>query len=349
MIASLKTFNLIILFVCMALVSCKHEYNTETLQYNIGQTRFTGTFYKPLTPPPYPLIVLAQGSGKGVRSSFYYTPYGEYFSKNGIAVFIFDKRGVGDSEGIYDENPAFNLLASDLQATYKFIINRPDIDKSKAGILGISQAGWVVPIALQHLDNVSFTVCTSCPLVPPYQSDLFQKGRELAESGYAENDIEEILNYNRSVTEYVATFEGREKVILLKQKYKDRKWFKDFEYNPGLLPEDSLKKPLFNHYRKSVFEPKPYWRNLSVPLLFIYGEKDSHIPVEQSILQLNDSLKTTTFFRIHQFKNTGHLIQTVDDSVELLNFNLFSFIKGKPKPIPEYLDYVKTWILEPKK
>ncbi len=224
------------------------------------------------------------------------------------------------------------------------MLQRPDVDKNKAGILGISQAAWVVPIALQKLDSVAFTVCTSCPLVPPYQSDLFQKGRELAEKGYSQTDIDDILNYNRSLTEYVATFENRENVIQLKQKFKDRTWFKEFEYNPELSPEDTLKKPKYDHYRKSVFESIPYWKNLNAPILFVYGEKDSHIPVEQSIQILNDSLKLTT----QKFKNEGHLIQTVEEPVELLTFNLFRLLKGKPQPIPEYLDLVKNWILETK-
>ncbi len=342
----ISTFTIMLFFV---FVSCNQEYHKETLHFYSGETPFTGTLYKPLTPPPYPLIVLAHGSGKGDRNSFYYTPYGEYFSKNGMAVFIFDKRGTGDSGGTYDENADFKVLAADLQAAFRFVNKRTDIDKNKAGVLGISQAAWVVPIALQNLDSVAFTVCTSCPSVPPYQSDLFQKGRELAENGYSVTDIADIIHYNQSVTEYVVTLKNRQKVIELKQKYKDRKWFKALEYNPELSPEDTLKTAKYDHYRKSVFEPMPFWENVNVPVLFVYGEKDSHIPVEKSISQLTDSLKTKTNFKIKNFKNTGHLIQKVEEPVESLTFNFFTFIKGKPQPISEYLDFVKNWILESKK
>lgn len=142
---------------------------------------------------------------------------------------IFDKRGTGDSKGTYEESPHFSLLADDLLKAYNFILNRHDVDRSKEGFLGISRAAWVLPIALQNLNNVAFTIFSSCPTWPPYLSDLFQKGRQLLEEGYTESDIENILDYNQSVKEYVAIFDDRQRVIDLRQKYKFKKWFKDFK------------------------------------------------------------------------------------------------------------------------
>lgn len=84
-------------------------------------------------------------------------------------------------------------------------------------------------IAQQNLNIVAFTIFSSCPTGPPYLSDLFQKGRQLLEEGYTESGIENILDYNQSVKKYVATIEDRQRVIDLKQKYKFKKWFKDFK------------------------------------------------------------------------------------------------------------------------
>ncbi|HNB07972.1 MAG TPA: alpha/beta hydrolase [bacterium] len=334
--------------VTMVLCSCRTLYHTETIVFYNNQIRFSGTFYKPLTSAPYPVIVIAHGSGTADRNSFFYKPYGEYFSKHGIAVFIFDKRGVGDSEGVYDDSPDFQLLASDLKAAFQSLSSRNDIDKNKIGIVGISQAAWVLPITAQNLDGLSFVVCTSCPSVPPYESDLFQKGRELIEAGYSQNDIDDILNYNRAVTEYVATFVGREKVLQMKHRFKDRQWFRDFNYNPDLSPEDTLKQPQYDHYRNSTFDPMPFWNQVKTPVLFVYGSKDSHIPVVQSIKRLEDSIEADQVnYRIKTYRNAGHLIQSVEDSVESLKFSLFRFIKGRPQPIPEYLEFVRRWVLAP--
>ncbi|MBP6793753.1 MAG: alpha/beta fold hydrolase [Saprospiraceae bacterium] len=324
--------------------SKKEESQTETVEFNNSTIKLKGTFYKPFSAAPYPVIVLAHGSGKGNRGSFYYTPYGEYFSKNGIAVLIFDKRGTGDSDGVYDDNPDFTLLAADLQEAFNYVINRPDVDKSKVGIIGISQAAWVLPIALQKLNNVAFTICTSCPMVPPYQSDLFQKGRQLKEEGFSDSDINHILEYNRTVTEYVATFENRQNVIDLKQKYKSKKWFQDFEYSAELSPEDTLKTDRYDHYRKSVFNPIPLWQKVTSPLLLVYGGKDSHIPVEGSIKMVTDSLSDKSNIQFKTFNNEGHLMQPVKEPVEALTYGIKHIFQGKPKPTIEYLDYLKKYI-----
>ena len=337
--------KLIFLFSVLFFISCQNKFTTEILKYNIDKTRFTGTLYKPLNPGPHPLILIAHGSGDYARDFFFYKPYGEYFSEHGIAVFIFDKRGVGDSDGIFPENPNFQQLASDLSATFKFVSNLNEIDKNNVGILGISQAAWVIPIALGHLNNVAFVVCTSCPSVSPNQSDLFQKARELAESGFSATDIDEIITYNQSVTEYVASFKGREKVLNLKQTYKDRSWFKEFNYNPELSIEDTLKKPQYDHYRTAVFDPIPYWKKNTVPTLFIYGEKDSHIPVVKSINRIKEELNNTSLYKVKRFINTGHLIQTVNDSIEKLNLSIFDYLKGRPYPQEDYLEFVKNWII----
>lgn len=327
----------------------KEEYQIETVEFRNGSIKFKGTFYKPSSSAPYPVIVLAHGSGKGNRGSFYYTPYGEYFSKKGIAVLIFDKRGTGESGGIYDENPDFSLLAADLQEAFKYVINRQDVDKSKAGIIGISQAAWVIPIALQNLNNVAFTICTSCPMVAPYQSDLFQKGRQLKEEGFNDTDIVHILEYNRTVTEYVATFKDRQYVIDLKQKYKKEKWFKDLEYSPDLSPEDTLKTARYDHYRKSVFNPIPHWQKITSPLLFVYGMKDSHIPVNESIKIIQDSLANKSNMQFKTFDQEGHLLQSVKEPIEVLNYGIKHILQGKPKPSFEYLQFVNDYIRGKKK
>ena len=62
----------------------KDQYQSETVDFSNGSVKFKGTFYKPLAAASYPVIVLAHGSGKGNRGSFYYPPYGEYFQKQVI-------------------------------------------------------------------------------------------------------------------------------------------------------------------------------------------------------------------------------------------------------------------------
>lgn len=111
-----------------------------------------------------------------------------------------------------------------------------------------------------------------------------------------------------------------------------------------MSPEDTLKTARYDHYRKSVFNPIHLWHKVASPLLFVYGEKDSHIPVKESINWITDSLDYKLNIQIHTFPNEGHLIQPVKEPVEVLSFGIKHILQGKPKPSIEYLNYLKTYI-----
>ena len=89
----------------------------------------------------------------------------------GIAVLAYDKRGVGGSTGEYsgigpgNSEKMFDLLASDALAGVEALAKRPDIDSSRIGLFGVSQAGWIVPVAASRSSRVAFVVLLSGPAV----------------------------------------------------------------------------------------------------------------------------------------------------------------------------------------
>lgn len=326
------------------------QYDTEDHTFKSNGLTFTGTLYTPKSAPPYPLIVIAHGSGDSKRSFSAYTHYGEYFSTNGVAVFIFDKRGVGDSEGIYTEGEIyFDSLADDLSAAFRFASHLPMIKQRSSGILGISQAGWVIPLALQRIDSIDFVVNVSGPSVPPYYSDNFYKETELRNDGFSEDDIRDIVEYNRTISRYVGTFIDRESALAAKARFKDKPWFKKLEYKETLSPEDTLRLPTYDHYRRSAFDPEPYWNKPSIPILCLFGDKDAHIPVDTIAKRFETifSSKHFTDYTIKRYPNGGHIIQQVDEPRESIKHDPISMIfRGFPKPTDESMKFLEKWIKE---
>jgi hypothetical protein len=324
-------------------------FDTVDLTFN-NRTglRFTGTLYTPKASPPYPLIVIAHGSGDFKRGFTFYAVYGEYFAAHGIATFVFDKRGVGDSEGTYStEAVYFDSLADDLASAYRFISTHPSVIKSQSGILGISQAAWVIPQAMRQIDTIAFVVAVSAPPVSPNYSDSYQLGNRLREEGYAESDIENIVEYNRTISRYVGTFQGRDRALELKRRFKDETWFKKLGYNPELSPEDTLRQPQFDHYRRAQFDPEPFWNKPSVSTLVVFGANDAHIPVDTSAKRYDQIFRRKKFtdFEIKTFANAGHLIQQVDERLEPVEPSILTMVlKGVPSPKEEYLQFVEEWI-----
>jgi uncharacterized protein len=130
-------------------------------------------------------VVFVHGSGRRTRSD--YSEFIAPFLQNGLATFRYDKRGVGNSGGIYldvdvgtDNSPTtIPTLAKDVIAAVKSLKHNPRIDSIRCILVGASQAGWIIPVAAS-LENIYLTAIFSGPAVTVgeeiYYSSLAEKG-----------------------------------------------------------------------------------------------------------------------------------------------------------------------------
>ncbi|HEX9608222.1 MAG TPA: alpha/beta fold hydrolase, partial [Gemmatimonadaceae bacterium] len=117
---------------------------SEDVRFSNRDIQLAGTLIAPSTGGKHPAIVLVHGSGAENRE--HVLPFARFLIRHGIAVLGYDKRGVGESTG--DWNTAtFEDLASDAVAAVGYLKTRRDIDASEIGLLGWSQAGWIMPLA----------------------------------------------------------------------------------------------------------------------------------------------------------------------------------------------------------
>ncbi|HJU76101.1 MAG TPA: prolyl oligopeptidase family serine peptidase, partial [Gemmatimonadaceae bacterium] len=147
-------------------VAKRVHFGREELRWTSGGVAISGSLIKPLGgKPPYPVVVFIHGSGPTTRESFFGLPY--YFAMHSVASLVYDKRGVGQSGGAYVHNvdsARFELLAGDAIAGINAIRGRADIDTTRIGVWGISQAGWIVPIVAARSPDVDFTIIVSGPV-----------------------------------------------------------------------------------------------------------------------------------------------------------------------------------------
>lgn len=125
-------------------------------------------------------IVLVHGSGREKRM----TALSDELADQGIATLTYDKRGVGKSEGVYAgpevgtnnisaEN--LSLLASDAAAAVKELVRRlPSDPPVPVGLMGGSQAGWIIPIAALGSSDAKFMIIWSGPIVTTREQLRFQ-------------------------------------------------------------------------------------------------------------------------------------------------------------------------------
>jgi dienelactone hydrolase len=135
--------------------------------------RLEGTLRVPLTPGPHPAMVFVSGSGNGSRNEF--TPQAEFLAKAGVVTIAFDKRTIG-----YDfRERDFGLLADDALRMVEYLRTRPEVDVSRIGLWGVSEGGWVVPIAAAKSAAVKYVVLVSSPNVSPLRQVAWALNEQL--------------------------------------------------------------------------------------------------------------------------------------------------------------------------
>jgi pimeloyl-ACP methyl ester carboxylesterase len=137
-----------------------------------GQT-LVGTVRAPATPGRHPAMVFVSGSGNGSRTEF--TPQAEFLAKAGVVTLAFDKRSVGYNFRDRD----FGLLADDALRMVEYLRTRPDVDPARTGLWGVSEGGWVVPLAAAKSMDVGFTVLVSSPNVSPLRQVAWALNEQL--------------------------------------------------------------------------------------------------------------------------------------------------------------------------
>lgn len=136
-----------------------------------------GTIYKPRHPKA--ALVLVHGSGQETRM----LRMASILAEKGITVLTYNKRGVGKSGGIYAgpevgtnniDSANLNLLALDASAASNTLLRHLPRTDVPLGLMGFSQAGWIIPLAAKINHKVNFMVVFSGPVVNTLEQLRFQ-------------------------------------------------------------------------------------------------------------------------------------------------------------------------------
>ncbi|MGI9518034.1 MAG: alpha/beta hydrolase family protein, partial [Pirellulaceae bacterium] len=166
---------LVIPFVCgIVATSCGRAQTADAIKEDVEfgshqNTTLRGTLWKPAgASEPVPAIVCVHGSGKVDRNGDYITELADYFSRRGVAVLCFDKRGVSSSDGEYVGSYSSSMIvyAMDGLAALDYLRSRDDIASDQVGVFGVSQGGFLIPVlAAVAKDKLAFSIIVSGPTV----------------------------------------------------------------------------------------------------------------------------------------------------------------------------------------
>ena len=161
--------------VRFAQVVDRGDHREVVAHFRCEGTTLAGTVYLPRSRGPHPGVVWVHGAGEAPRLGF----SGELLPSlvaADIAVFSYDKRGVGESGGecCPGDTGHFNLLTADAVGAVQALRERPEVDPARVGLAGASQAGWVAPRAAIDSD-AAFVALASAPTVPERVANLYER------------------------------------------------------------------------------------------------------------------------------------------------------------------------------
>ncbi|WP_394361374.1 alpha/beta hydrolase family protein [Amycolatopsis sp. SB7-3] len=162
-----------------------------------GEVSFTshgvtlrGTVVAPEGGGPAPGIVMVHGSGEHDRDD--YRAEAEAFAKAGIATLIYDKRTEGYS--LFERD--YSVLADDALAAVQALRSRPGVDPSRVGVWGLSEGGWVAPLAASKSKDVAFAVTVGANGVSPDRQQAWALETYLRRGGVTGSMVDMVASTN---------------------------------------------------------------------------------------------------------------------------------------------------------
>ncbi|WP_081411707.1 alpha/beta hydrolase family protein [Chryseobacterium gregarium] len=263
---TLRRYSLFMLlfFVAGYASATPPDFTAKEIKFVSEGDTLSGTIFTP--DHIQAAVVIVHGSGQEKRT----VKFAEILANNGIAVLTYDKRGVGESAGVYagpevgTNNVDFsnlNLLSLDASAAVNTLYNFLSNDHIPIGLIGASQAGWIIPMAAEKNKKVRFMTIFSGALITVKEQLRFQ------------------------------FYTGGNKSF----------W--------DTHSEEEARKHIFNdpdRYEFTDTNPNDILSGLSVPGLWIFGGKDIQVPVHLSIEYLDRLKRKGKHYEYQLFPQLGH-------------------------------------------
>lgn len=219
------------------------DYDQAEVRYRNNGVELVALLMTPLATGPHPAVIFIHGSGRSFRDYLSYLQTADYLARHGCVVLLPDKRGCGKSGGEWLTS-TFAEYAQDALAGVDLLTGVKAVDPRRIGLIGVSQGGWILPLAAEKSQRVRFIVSVSGSATVLDDTMRYENVCNLRDAGVP-----------RWLVPLVA---------------------------PAIASQ--IRKNHGEFWKlNGWFDPLPYWLKLSVPALVLNGELDKNVPVEKSV------------------------------------------------------------------
>lgn len=333
-------------------------YTAEDVRYPNPEAgiHLAGTLTLPEGDGPFPAVALISGSGAQNRDSEVFghrifLVLADHLSRRGIAVLRSDDRGVGESEGVFEEATTRDF-AGDAAAAVAYLRRRPEIDRGAVGLVGLSEGGLIAPMVAAESDEVAFIVLMAGPGLTGeeilyLQADLISRAMDMPEEQRRANRLLQermfpVIKEEEDVERRRARIREMLEELLDGLSESERQAM-------GVTPEtregwitsqvNTAGGPWFRFFL--VHDPRPVLRQVEVPVLALNGERDLQVPPDENLSAIEAALREggNPDFTVRELAGLNHLFQTATTGAPM------EYAQIEETMSPEAMDVVVRWIL----
>jgi pimeloyl-ACP methyl ester carboxylesterase len=220
-------------------------------------------------------VVAVHGASEGTRSWYLYRHLHDVLPPAGIGVVTFDRRGDGASTGTPSRGH-FGTQADDVLAV------ADAAGAERVGLWGISQGGWVAPLAAARSDRVAFLVLLASTGVTPAAQMRYAVAEQIRRGGFDEEAVARAASLQARAEAWIGGEDVGDLNAALAAAAREPWWPLVF-LPEGLPPEPEAAAIRRELADEMFFEPEPVFAAVRVPTLLFYGDDDSWTPVQPSI------------------------------------------------------------------
>jgi len=258
-----------------------------------------------------PLAIFVHGSER--TPTVGHSRYPWILAAQGVSVFVYDKRGTGNSGGTYTQD--FQILGDDAAAAFRTAKKIADGKFDRVGFFGGSQGGWVAPLAATKV-QAEFLVIGFGLILSPAEEDAEQVFEEMRRIGFESSDIAKAKQITDATGEVVASHfkQGVDELLRLRNHYKGEAWLSKIEgeYTGPLIraSEQNLREghaPGFEDDNVDWrYDAAAVIRSLSIAQLWVIAENDRAAPGQLTYDRLREMQKSKMPITTAVFPNTDH-------------------------------------------
>jgi alpha-beta hydrolase superfamily lysophospholipase len=300
------------------------------VKFRHGEDSLSGHYLLPERGEPRAVILFVHGDGPlGYDAHSYYPLIWKRLLNQGFAIFSWDKPGVGESTGNWLAQ-SMRQRQQEVQSAITFIRNRYGYSGEQVGLLGFSQAGWVVPALANNNPDVGFIIGIGFAIDWLEQSWYLTRMR-LIQQGAGSSELK------------AARASHIKEIMFLEEQPSYDLYLKRYAHTSNQMTEERYQFILKNF---SVNATQDYI-GLKQPMLLLLGEKDLNVDILNTKEVLEKLMAEQSKIQISIIKNATHVMLNADhfnEQLPGLSFWLKLVWKGERAVTPEFYQVLDEWL-----